>query len=129
MDRTEIRPILFLATTHQRRCLQPAGDGRLRQSLWGSRHGCEPETLRPMNRFKKLIEIRWLHYVAVRIEIVTPNNVFLGAGGRENYHWNSPQLRITLDLRENFASVLAWQVEVQNDQVGLSGVFVGTRPA
>ena len=49
------------------------------QSFRGSRYGCEPELLDAVNNFKKLIEVRRLHDVAIRVKIVARNNIFFGA--------------------------------------------------
>src|SRR5207253_509299 len=66
--------------------------------------------------------------VAVRVQVVAAQHVVHGVRRREDDHGHAPQLRIELDLRQELATVLARQIEIEDHEVRAPRGPVG-RPA
>src|ERR1700683_2988420 len=70
-------------------------------------HDREPEVLDASHHFDELREVNGLHDVAIGVQIVTLEDVVLGAGGGENDHRDPAQVGVGLHFTQNVALVFA----------------------
>src|ERR1043165_6502478 len=91
-------------------------------SLGGEFDNGQPEVFHGGNDLHELSEVDWFGDVAVGVEMIGVEHVFVGLGGGEDNNRNSPEVGIFFDLGEDFATVFPGKVEVQENEVRAGGV-------
>lgn len=92
---------------------------RLALSLHNLRQfrGNEPELHdRQYDRYEMIQPFR-LSDVCVRVQLVRLETVLLGFGGTQYHHRDTPQFGALLYLSQYLATVVAWKVQVNQDEV------------
>jgi hypothetical protein len=78
----------------------------------------EPEVLDVTDDRDELFQIDRFGDVAVGVQVVGPEDVFLGFGSGEYHNGNGFQFGVALDLCEDLAAVLPRQIQVQENEIG-----------
>src|SRR6267143_3485430 len=94
----------------------------------GQRDHGKPEIVDGLHHLDELLQIHRLGHVAVRMQCVGLEHVLLGLRRGQNHDRNAHKPLVGLDLLEHLAAVLLRQVEVEQDDVGLGRVLVGSAP-
>src|SRR5712672_1651289 len=94
----------------------------------GQRDDGKPEIVDGLHHLDELLQVHRLGHVAVRVQRIGLEHVLLCLGGGEDHHRNAHKPLVGLDLLEHLAAVLLRQVEVEQDDVGLGRVLVGSAP-
>src|SRR5262249_24214010 len=76
----------------------------------------EPILAEQLHQINQLIEPHRFGDEGVGSQLVNPFYVCIRLGSGQNDNWNGAQLGIGLDIAQRFPAVLAWHVEVQDDQ-------------
>src|SRR5713226_1198098 len=84
-------------------------------------HDGQPEVLDRLDHGNQLLDIQRLGDVAVGVEVVSAGDVCLCLGGGQDDDGNPTEIHVPLDLRQDFAAVLARHVEVEQDEIGPGG--------
>src|SRR5712692_2588038 len=85
-------------------------------------HNRQPEVLDGLDDRDELLDIQRLRDVGVGLEVVGPGDIGLRPGGAQDHDRNPAEILVSLDLCQDFAAVLARQVEVEQDEIGSAGV-------
>src|SRR5215831_3621181 len=91
----------------------------------GKQHDAEPEIVDRSNDILQLLKIERLDDIAIRIELVTLDDIHVGARAGQDHDGNLGQIRRALDLGQHLAPVLARQVQVEQDQVRSDLIAIG----
>ena len=79
-------------------------------TVW-QRHHSKPEVLYRLHHLDELLKIDRLDDVAVGVEPIGFEDVFLGLRGRQNHHGNRAQVDIGFDLCQYFTSVFSGEID------------------
>src|ERR1051325_3594767 len=91
-------------------------------SLGGEFDNGQPEVFDGGNHLHELSEVDGFGDVAVGVEMIGVENVFVGLGGGEDDNRNPPEVGIFFNLGEDFATVFPRKVQVEENEVGARGV-------
>src|SRR5688572_10053507 len=84
----------------------------------GQRHHGQPERVDRLHHHDELLEVHRRGDEAVGMQVVAAQHVLLGLRCGEHHHRDAPEAVVGLDLLQHLASVLARQVEVEQDDLG-----------